>query len=91
MSIKPKPADLVPQADVVAITGTALINHTLDGLLALCRSDALVMVLGQARRFHLPYSITARRSFPARVTMKTPRCARSLRARSSSRSKACGC
>jgi uncharacterized protein (DUF4213/DUF364 family) len=39
-------ADLVPQADVVAITGTALINHTLDGLLALCRSDALVMVLG---------------------------------------------
>jgi hypothetical protein len=39
-------ADLVPQADVVAITGTALINHTLDGLLALCRPDALVMVLG---------------------------------------------
>jgi hypothetical protein len=39
-------AELVPQADVVAITGTALINHTLDGLLSLCRSDALVMVLG---------------------------------------------
>ena len=30
----------------VAITGTALINHTLDGLLALCQPDALVMVLG---------------------------------------------
>jgi uncharacterized protein (DUF4213/DUF364 family) len=39
-------ADLIPQAEVVAITGTALINHTLDGLLALARPDALVMVLG---------------------------------------------
>jgi uncharacterized protein (DUF4213/DUF364 family) len=39
-------ADLIPQADVVAITGTALINHTLDGLLSVCRSEALVMVLG---------------------------------------------
>lgn len=38
--------DLIPQADVVAITGTALINHTLDGLLDLCRPDALVMLLG---------------------------------------------
>ncbi len=39
-------ADVIPQADVVAITGTALINHTLDGLLAFCRPDALVMILG---------------------------------------------
>jgi uncharacterized protein (DUF4213/DUF364 family) len=39
-------ADLIPQADVVAITGSALINHTLDGLLAFCRPQALVMVLG---------------------------------------------
>jgi uncharacterized protein (DUF4213/DUF364 family) len=39
-------AVLIPQAEVVAITGTALINHTLDSLLALCRPDALVMVLG---------------------------------------------
>ena len=39
-------ADRIPQADVVAITGTALINHTLDGLLSACRSDALVMILG---------------------------------------------
>lgn len=38
--------DLVPRADVVAITGTALINHTLDALLGLCRPAALVMVLG---------------------------------------------
>ena len=39
-------ADLIPQADVVAITSSALINHTLDGLLGLCRPDALVMMLG---------------------------------------------
>lgn len=44
------PADeanrVIPQADVVAITGTALINGTMEDLLALCRRDALVMVLG---------------------------------------------
>jgi len=39
-------ADLIPQAEVVAITGSALINHTLDGLLALRCPEALVMVLG---------------------------------------------
>ncbi len=39
-------ADLIPQAEVVAITGTALINQTLNGLLTLCRPEALVMVLG---------------------------------------------
>ncbi|HSQ16074.1 MAG TPA: DUF364 domain-containing protein, partial [Anaerolineales bacterium] len=36
----------IPQADVVAITSSALINHTLDDLLALCRPEALVMMLG---------------------------------------------
>ncbi len=39
-------ADLLPRADVVAITGSALVNHTLDGLLALCRPEASVMLLG---------------------------------------------
>jgi hypothetical protein len=39
-------ADLLPKADVVAITGSALINHTLDGLLALCKGKSTVMVLG---------------------------------------------
>lgn len=39
-------ADLLPQADVVAITGSTLINGTLDGLLALCPPNATVMVLG---------------------------------------------
>jgi uncharacterized protein len=38
--------DLLPQADVVAITGMSLLNHTIEGLLALCRPQAMVMVLG---------------------------------------------
>ena len=37
---------VIPRADVVAITGTALINGTMDSLLKLCRRDSLVMVLG---------------------------------------------
>jgi uncharacterized protein len=37
---------VIPRADVVAVTGTALTNHTLDGLLALCRPDAFVVMLG---------------------------------------------
>lgn len=38
--------DYLPQADVIAITGTALINHTLERLLSLCPARSLVMVLG---------------------------------------------
>lgn len=38
--------DLIPQADIVALTGSALINHTLEDLLSLCRPEALVLVLG---------------------------------------------
>jgi uncharacterized protein (DUF4213/DUF364 family) len=37
---------LLPTADVVAITGTTLINHTLGGILALVREDALTLMLG---------------------------------------------
>ena len=37
---------LVPQADVVAITGTALTNHTLPHLLELCAPSAFVLMLG---------------------------------------------
>jgi len=37
---------LIPQADVVAITGTALTNHTLDHLLGLCNPGAYVILLG---------------------------------------------
>ena len=38
--------DLLPKADVVAITGSTLANHTLDGLLSLCDPKASVMILG---------------------------------------------
>jgi len=37
---------LIPQADLVAITGTALTNHTIEHLLALCRPEAFVVLLG---------------------------------------------
>lgn len=39
-------ARILPQADVVAITGSALVNHTLDDLLALVHPNSTVMVLG---------------------------------------------
>ncbi len=39
-------ADLIPQADIVAITSSTFVNHTLDGLLSLCPPGATVMLLG---------------------------------------------
>jgi uncharacterized protein len=39
---------LIPQADVVAITGTALTNHTLEHLLSLCDPGAYVVILGDS-------------------------------------------
>jgi uncharacterized protein (DUF4213/DUF364 family) len=39
-------SDVIPQADVVALTGTSLINHTFDDLVHLCRPDAFVLLLG---------------------------------------------
>jgi uncharacterized protein (DUF4213/DUF364 family) len=39
-------SEILPRADVVAITGMTLINHTLDTLLQLCAPGALVLVLG---------------------------------------------
>lgn len=54
LELNPRPGDLpahmapqvIPQADVVAITGVTLINHTFDDLVRLCRPDAYVVVLG---------------------------------------------
>ena len=43
--------DIIPKADVVAITSSALINHSLDGLLALCPPNAMVMMLGPSTPF----------------------------------------
>jgi uncharacterized protein (DUF4213/DUF364 family) len=39
-------AEVIPEADVVAITGTSLLNRTFDGLVQHCRADAFVLVLG---------------------------------------------
>jgi len=54
LELRPRPGDLpadraaelLPQADVVALTGTSLINHTFDDLVTLCRPDAFVLLLG---------------------------------------------
>ena len=37
---------VLPESDVVAITGMTLVNHTLENLLKLCRPETLVLVLG---------------------------------------------
>jgi uncharacterized protein (DUF4213/DUF364 family) len=38
--------NLIPQAQVVGITGTAFINHTIEHLLGLCSPKAYVVILG---------------------------------------------
>jgi uncharacterized protein len=40
--------DLLPKADVVGITGTAFTNHTMEQLLALCRPETYVVILGDS-------------------------------------------
>jgi hypothetical protein len=45
-------AEIVPQADVAAITGSAIVNGTLEELLGLCRPDAYVVVLGPSTPLH---------------------------------------
>jgi uncharacterized protein (DUF4213/DUF364 family) len=39
-------SEVVPDADCVLITGTTLLNDTLENLLALCRPDARVVLVG---------------------------------------------
>jgi hypothetical protein len=54
LELCPRPGDLpadstdeiLPQADIVALSGTSLINHTFDDLIRLCRPDAFVLLLG---------------------------------------------
>ena len=54
LELHPGPGDLpaeqasevLPQADVVALTGTSLVNHTFEELMGLCRPDAFVLLLG---------------------------------------------
>ncbi len=53
LELHPQPGDapaeqaeaIVPQAELVAITGSAFINHSVEGLLGLCRADSFVVVL----------------------------------------------
>lgn len=54
-------AEWVPQADVLAVTSMTLLNGTLDGLLALRRPDAMVLLLGPSTPLHpllFDYGIT---------------------------------
>jgi uncharacterized protein (DUF4213/DUF364 family) len=54
LELRPRPGDLpavhaeevLTRADVVALTGTSLLNHTFDDLIALCRPEAFVVLLG---------------------------------------------
>ncbi len=39
-------ANIIPHADIVAITGSTLVNHTLSGLLALAQPSTKIMLLG---------------------------------------------
>ena len=41
-------AGLLPQADVVGITGTSLTNHTFDEIIGFCRPDAYKVILGDS-------------------------------------------
>jgi uncharacterized protein (DUF4213/DUF364 family) len=54
LELRPQPGDepaeraaeLIPRADVVALSGTTLINHTFDSLIELCRPGAFVVLVG---------------------------------------------
>jgi len=54
LELRPRPGDVgaeeaqaaVPEADIVAITGSAFINHTVERLLSLCQPESFVVVLG---------------------------------------------
>jgi uncharacterized protein (DUF4213/DUF364 family) len=39
-------SELLPEADLVALSGTSLLNHTFEKLISFCPSEALVIVLG---------------------------------------------
>jgi uncharacterized protein len=39
-------ATILPQADIVAITGSSILNHTLDFILSYTRPDSIVVLLG---------------------------------------------
>ena len=54
LELRPKAGDLpaseapniIPDADILAVTGMAFVNKTMESLLALCRPDTYVIVIG---------------------------------------------
>jgi uncharacterized protein (DUF4213/DUF364 family) len=54
IELNPQPGDaraeeaeaIMPEVDIVAITGSAFINHTIERLLGLCRPQSFIVVLG---------------------------------------------
>jgi uncharacterized protein len=44
-------ADILPGCQVVIVTATTLLNHTIDGMLALCRNAREVAILGPSTPF----------------------------------------
>ena len=54
LELRPRPGDLpasgasglIPRADILAITGTAIVNHTLEPLLSYRQPNALVILIG---------------------------------------------
>jgi len=46
-----KAPDVLPRSDVVAITGTSITNHSFDAVIAQCRPDAYVLMLGDSVPF----------------------------------------
>ncbi|WP_428559075.1 MAG: Rossmann-like domain-containing protein [Solidesulfovibrio sp. DCME] len=46
-----KAGEILPQADVVAVTGTTLLNGSLAGILSHCRDEAFVVMLGPSTPF----------------------------------------
>jgi uncharacterized protein len=69
--------NLIPQADVVALTGSALINHSLDELLSLCQPYSTVLVLGPSTPLspvlfaHGVTLISGTRIFDEQVVLRT--------------------
>ena len=45
-SAEEEASEILPKADVVAISGTTLINHTFDEVMLHCRSDSFKVMLG---------------------------------------------
>ena len=44
--------EFIPRADIVAISGTALINHSMEDLLKLCHPRSLIIILGPSTPMH---------------------------------------